>query len=80
MKSIAHRLCKLENRVAPRRYTDGRPSPAELIRASRRRRYEAEDRPYLEPPSFEAIGMSRAEMIRQSRMRYQQWMTTTAAE
>ena len=80
MKSIAHRLCKLENRFVPRSCKDDQPSPAELIRDSRRRRYAAAGLPFVEPPSFDTTGMSRAEIIRQSRMRHQQWMSTTAAE
>jgi hypothetical protein len=67
MKAISNRLRRLEGRFVPRRTDE--LSKAELIRESRRRRCEAEGRPFVETPRFNTTGMTYGEIIRQSHMR-----------
>ena len=46
MKTIMRRLCRLEEKVAT--HEIGGPSPAEVLRERRRRRFEASGLPYEE--------------------------------
>jgi hypothetical protein len=48
MKAVNRRLLKLENRFVPRKSDE--PSISDMIRESRRLRYEREGRPFIETP------------------------------